>query len=81
MKLGYALNVIRGIPRDAKTIAIYLACGFTPLHLKTLLGAEIWQVSHKKAEIRNGLYGDLPGSLRRAVSTISIARSIFPFLS
>jgi FkbH-like protein len=66
VKLGHALNVIRGIPRDAKTIAIYLACGFTPLHLKTLLGAEIWQVSHKKAEIRNGLYGDLPGSLRRA---------------
>jgi FkbH-like protein len=66
MKLGDALNVIRGIPTDVQSIAIYLACGFTPLHLKTLLAAEIWQVSHKKAEILSGLYGDLPGSLRRA---------------
>ena len=66
MKLGDALNVIRDIPTDTETIAIYLACGFTPLHLKTLLGAEVWQVSHKKAEILSGLYGDLPGSLRKA---------------
>jgi FkbH-like protein len=66
MKLGDALNVIRGIPTDAESITIYLACGFTPLHLKTLLGAEIWQVSHKKAEVLSGLYGDLTGSLRRA---------------
>jgi FkbH-like protein len=66
MKLGDALNVIRSVPKDAEPIAIYLACGFTPLHLKTLLGAEIWQVSQKKAEILSGLYGDLRGSLQRA---------------
>jgi FkbH-like protein len=66
MKLADALNVIRAIPADAEPITVYLACGFTPLHLKTLLGAEIWQASHKKAEILSGLYGDLQGSLRRA---------------
>ena len=66
MKLGDALNLVRSLPTDAEPITLYLACGFTPLHLKTLLAAEIWQVSHKKAEILSGLYGDLPGSLRRA---------------
>src|SRR5215469_16390256 len=66
MKLGDALNLVRGIPVDAEPIDIYLACGFTPLHLKTLLAAEIWQISRKKAEIQTGLYGDLSGSLRRA---------------
>ena len=65
MKLGDALNLVRGIPVDAEPIDIYLACGFTPLHLKTLLAAEIWQISRKKAEIQTGLYGDLSGSLRR----------------
>src|SRR5437762_9304594 len=66
MKLGDALNLVRGIPIDAEPIHIYLACGFTPLHLETLLAAEIWQVSHKKSEILSGLYGDLSGSLRKA---------------
>jgi FkbH-like protein len=66
MKLFDALNLLREIPADAGSIIVWLACGFTPLHLKTLLAAEIWQISHKKAEILSGLYGDLPGSLRRA---------------
>ena len=66
MKLGEALTLLRDIPVDAESIDIYLACGFTPLHLKSLLAAEIWQVSHKKAEIQTGLYGDLSGSLQRA---------------
>jgi FkbH-like protein len=66
MKLYDALNLLREIPADAGSIVVWLACGFTPLHLKTLLAAEIWQVSRKEAEILSGLYGDLPGSLRRA---------------
>lgn len=66
MKLGDALNLIRAVPKDAERIGIYLACGFTPLHLETLLTAEIWQVSHKKSEILSGLYGDLSGSLQKA---------------
>lgn len=66
MKLGEALNLLRSIPIDAEQMNIYLVCGFTPLHLKTLLAAEIWQLSHKKAEIQSGLYGDLSGSLRKA---------------
>lgn len=66
MKLGEALNLVRSIPIDADPIDIYLACGFTPLHFKTLLAAEIWQAFHKRAEIQSGLYGDLPGSLQKA---------------
>lgn len=65
MKLCDALKLLRQIPADG-SIIVWLACGFTPLHLKTLLAAEIWQVSQKKAEIQSGLYGDLRGSLRKA---------------
>lgn len=66
MKLAEALTLLRGVPADAEPVEVYLACGFTPLHLKTLLAAEIWQASHKKAEILTGLYGDLSGSLQTA---------------
>src|SRR5215469_1903455 len=66
MKLTEALILLRGIPVDAEPLDVYLACGFTPLHLKTLLAAEIWHASHKKAEILTGLYGDLSGSLQKA---------------
>lgn len=69
MKLADALKLLREIPPQVEPMAIYLACGFTPLHLKTLLAAEIWQVSHKQAQIESGLYGDLPGSLRKAAET------------
>ena len=66
MKLRDALDLLRHVPADAEPVVIYLACGFTPLHFKALLAAEIWQVSHKKAEIHSGLYGDLLGSLQTA---------------
>jgi FkbH-like protein len=66
MKLGEALSLLRSIPIDAEPINIYLACGFTSLHLNTLLAAEVWQLCHRKAEIQNGLYGDLSGSLRKS---------------
>lgn len=66
MKLAEALLLLRGVPVDAEPVDVYLACGFTPLHLKTLLAAEIWRSSHKKAEILTGLYGDLSGSLQEA---------------
>lgn len=66
MKLAEALILLRGVPVDAEPVDVYLACGFTPLHLKTLLAAEIWHASHKKAEILTGLYGDLSGSLQKA---------------
>lgn len=66
MKLSDALTILRDVPADTEPVVIYLACGFTPLHFKTLLAAEIWQVSHKNTEIQIGLYGDLLGSLQKA---------------
>lgn len=65
MKLIDALNTLRDIPPDTESSVIHLACGFTPLHLKTLLAAEIWRLSRRKADIKTGLYGDLLESLRR----------------
>lgn len=69
MKLSDALNLLRNIPADAQPLVIHFACGFTPLHFKTLFAAEIWQVSRKKAEIKTGLYGDLLGSLHQAAES------------
>ncbi len=70
MKLSDALTLLRDVPLDAEPIHIFIACGFTPLHLKTLLAAEIWQVSRKKTEIVSGLYGDLLDSLQRASQAV-----------
>jgi FkbH-like protein len=51
-----------GVP---KTPA-FLACGFTPLHLKTLLRAELQlRCPQKQIEMETGLFGDLAGNLER----------------
>jgi FkbH-like protein len=45
---------------------LYLACGFTPLHLKTFLAAHLRLCFPKdRIEIDTGLYGDLLGNLER----------------
>lgn len=67
MKLADALNSVRQIPADAERIGVYVACGFTPLHLGTLLAAELWQALRKRPEIQTGLYGNLHETLRRGI--------------
>ena len=45
---------------------IFLACGFTPLHLQTFLHAHLRQLMPTNGvEIKTGLYGDLAGTLER----------------
>lgn len=65
MRLSDALILTRSIPADAEPIILYLACGFTPLHLKTFLTAETWKGLHRRAQVIDGLYGDLLGTLGR----------------
>ena len=46
--------------------AIFLACGFTPLHLQNFLSAHLRQLfPENRIEIKTGLFGDLAGSLER----------------
>ncbi|MEO5925019.1 MAG: HAD-IIIC family phosphatase [Bryobacteraceae bacterium] len=66
MKLIEALNILKGLPSDApKQRRVLLACGFTPLHLETYLGAYLaLQDPEAGIRITTGLYGDLAGTLQ-----------------
>jgi FkbH-like protein len=45
---------------------ILLACGFTPLHLETFLGAHLQKsLPGRRVKVTSGLYGDLAGTLER----------------
>lgn len=51
---------------DGRLLRIFLACGFTPLHLQTFLVAHLRQLfPEDRIEIKMGLYGDLAGTLER----------------
>jgi FkbH-like protein len=56
----------RPVANGASRRRTFLACGFTPLHLKTLLQAELQLRSPEtRIEIGTGLFGDLIGNLER----------------
>ncbi len=67
MNLLDAIELLkRPIPEPASDQGIFLECGFTPLHLKTFLGAHLRLCFPKdRIEIKTGLYGDLAGNLER----------------
>ena len=67
MNLIEALEISRKpVAQDAKLLRIFLACGFTPLHLQNFLSAHLRQVfPENRVEIKAGLFGDLAGSLER----------------
>jgi FkbH-like protein len=71
--LADAVNLLEALelskkpaPAGASPLRIFLACGFTPLHLQTFLLAHLRQLlPENQIEIKTGLYGDLPGTLER----------------
>ena len=66
MKLIEALEVMKRAESKATRLRIFLACGFTPLHLQTFLSAELLiRAPNKRPEIEKGLFGDLAGSIER----------------
>lgn len=66
MRLVEALNIVRTVPSDAqKSVKVYLAVGFSPLHLTSFLAAELCLVKNRKIEVETGYYGDLYGNLDR----------------
>jgi FkbH-like protein len=68
MKLIEALQIIKDGPGpEAPVLPLFLACGFTPLHLTTFLKAHLQRRNPAaRVEIETGLFGDLPGNLERA---------------
>jgi FkbH-like protein len=67
LNLIEALEISRKpVAQDAKLLRIFLACGFTPLHLQNFFSAHLrQQFPDKRVEIKTGLFGDLAGSLER----------------
>jgi FkbH-like protein len=67
MKLLEALNAVEEMrQRKGDALSCYLATGFSPLHLKTFLQAELFKVfPDREVGISEGLFGDLCGNLDR----------------
>jgi FkbH-like protein len=55
------------IAEDAPTMKVFLACGFTPLHVQTFVTARLREAFPRaRADIITGLYGDLAVALDTA---------------
>ncbi|MFH0908150.1 MAG: HAD-IIIC family phosphatase [bacterium] len=66
MKLGEALQVLSNVGAQTPVFPVCLASGFTPLHLATLLSAELQrQLPGRRVKLETGLFGDLCGTIRR----------------
>jgi FkbH-like protein len=69
MRLIEALEIVNRANSEAQARRFFLACGFTPLHLRTLLQAHLQRAFRDaKVEVAVGVYGDLPGNLERAIA-------------
>jgi FkbH-like protein len=66
VKLATALQILAGTSKELPARDVFLACGFTPLHLQTYLTAHL-QLAHpeSRVSVATGLYGDLPGNVTR----------------
>jgi len=54
------------VAENARPLRVFLACGFTPLHLETFLAAHLRNLSPAcRVEVNSGLFGDLIGNLER----------------
>ena len=65
MNLVEALEILKqGVPEDQHPLRVFLACGFTPLHLQTFLTAHLRKrLPQQRLELKTGLFGDLAGSI------------------
>ena len=64
MKVSEALKILQQAPKDAPAFQVGLACGYTPLHVQTFLGAHLQQrLASRCVSVSTGLYGDLAGTL------------------
>src|SRR5581483_1703108 len=70
MRLTEALRINQQpAPSNGKRRNVILPCGFTPLHLQTLLKAHLRiRFPEDDTEVAIGLFGDLEGNLARAIN-------------
>ena len=77
MNITEALKIQQRTPADATPFPVQLVCGFTPLHLQTLLSGHLQQrLPDRRVTIVTGVYGDVTGTLeassRKAQQAIAI---------
>jgi FkbH-like protein len=75
VKLLEALELLqRPVADGTPELKVYLACGFTPLHLKTFLAANLRALTpDSRVLVEAGFFGDLIGNLERVqASGISV---------
>jgi len=71
VQLFEALKMIRDRSRadDGPVSSVDLICGFTPLHLRTFLTAELISRHQRgSVDVRIGLFGDIAGSLEQSLA-------------
>jgi FkbH-like protein len=71
MNLIEALEILKQpVPKDAPERTVFLACGFTPLHLQNFLAAQL-RIRHPqhRVEVKTGIFGDLTGNVERMESS------------
>jgi FkbH-like protein len=74
VRITEALKILHAAGKTSKPFPVTLACGFTPLHLCTFLGAHMQQrLPGRRVEISSGLYGDVAGTLESLTHTNSDA--------
>ncbi len=78
MTLNQALAIINSKRESGEAGIYYLACGFEPLHLITLLRAHLLQrgAMSKNIEVYHGVYGDLSGNIQSAAASPAIASAV-----
>jgi hypothetical protein len=70
LRLAEALKILNAEGKPAgPAVDVLLATGFSTLHLKTFLRAHVQRLEpQRKFAVREGLYGDLAGTLERALT-------------
>ena len=64
MTLKEALLLSNNPNREGEPFSVLLACGYSPLHLKTFLAAHLMKaLPGRRVAVSTGLFGDLPGTL------------------
>ena len=67
MTLVDALRIVNARAPNATRRRFTLACGFTPLHLKTFLAAQLTErTSSERIDVEVGFFGDVPGTLQNS---------------
>lgn len=70
MKLIEALTEINSAAARTTEKQVYLACGFTPLHLQTYLAAHLQRLeANERIVVRTGVFDDLIGNLDRMAAS------------